>query len=250
MIESSPNTPFLRVFAGPNGSGKSTIKLKVSPADIGVYLNPDEIQKKINETNQLDFDNFGIKATLDDFRNFADGHTLLEKFPTDELDKLSARENKILFPSDYNLYLIPLISDFIRHCLIKNRISFTFETVMSSFDKVEFMQKTKNEGYQVFLHFVATDDPEINVERVARRVKLGGHHVETEKILNRYYKALRNLTQAVQWCDQVYLIDNSGLEAEIVAEIINGNKIKYKFQQVPQWIYDYITHPLGLYPEM
>lgn len=40
-------TPRLRMFAGPNGSGKSTIKGMVPTELLGVYLNPDEIQKEI-----------------------------------------------------------------------------------------------------------------------------------------------------------------------------------------------------------
>ncbi len=39
--------PRLRMFAGPNGSGKSTIKAMVPQKLIGVYLNPDDIQKDI-----------------------------------------------------------------------------------------------------------------------------------------------------------------------------------------------------------
>ena len=42
-----PAAPRLRMFAGPNGSGKSTIKGMVPPELLGVYLNPDEIEKDI-----------------------------------------------------------------------------------------------------------------------------------------------------------------------------------------------------------
>ena len=41
-------TPRLRMFAGPNGSGKSTIKAVVSPSLLGYYLNPDDIEKEVN----------------------------------------------------------------------------------------------------------------------------------------------------------------------------------------------------------
>lgn len=42
-------TPRLRVFAGPNGSGKSTIKNIISEELLGIYINPDDIEKNINE---------------------------------------------------------------------------------------------------------------------------------------------------------------------------------------------------------
>ena len=41
-------------------------------------------------------------------------------------------------------------------------------------DKVEFMKEARERGYRVYLYFVATDDPEINLDRVRRRVRGGG----------------------------------------------------------------------------
>jgi predicted ABC-type ATPase len=44
------------MFAGPNGSGKSTIKNAVEavigPESLGVYINPDEIEKEIGHSRQ------------------------------------------------------------------------------------------------------------------------------------------------------------------------------------------------------
>lgn len=39
--------PRMRMFAGPNGSGKSTIKEVISEELLGIYVNPDEIEKEI-----------------------------------------------------------------------------------------------------------------------------------------------------------------------------------------------------------
>jgi len=41
------DTPRLRMFAGPNGSGKSTFKKLIRQELLGVYINPDEIEKEI-----------------------------------------------------------------------------------------------------------------------------------------------------------------------------------------------------------
>lgn len=40
------NTHRVRMFAGPNGSGKSTFKSIIQPELIGLYINPDEIEKQ------------------------------------------------------------------------------------------------------------------------------------------------------------------------------------------------------------
>lgn len=46
--------PRIRMFAGPNGSGKSTIKDYLLPRHIGAYLNADELEKTLNQTQVLD----------------------------------------------------------------------------------------------------------------------------------------------------------------------------------------------------
>lgn len=37
--------PRLRMFAGPNGSGKSTFKSIIRPELLGIYINPDDVEK-------------------------------------------------------------------------------------------------------------------------------------------------------------------------------------------------------------
>lgn len=54
--------PRLRMFAGPNGSGKSTIKNVVPPALLGVFLNPDEIEKDIAQFGFLDVRDYGVET--------------------------------------------------------------------------------------------------------------------------------------------------------------------------------------------
>ena len=59
----SQDIPRLRMFAGPNGSGKSTIKGVINESLLGVYINPDEIEKDIEE---LGFIDFGKYAKVDE----------------------------------------------------------------------------------------------------------------------------------------------------------------------------------------
>ena len=71
--------PRLRVFAGPNGSGKSTIK-EVLPLEwLGVYLNPDEIEKAIRKDGCLELAAFEVSATQDELQDFLRHSTLLAK---------------------------------------------------------------------------------------------------------------------------------------------------------------------------
>jgi predicted ABC-type ATPase len=48
------------MFAGPNGSGKSTFKTMIRRELLGVYINPDEIEKEIRDQGFLDLTAFQI----------------------------------------------------------------------------------------------------------------------------------------------------------------------------------------------
>jgi len=86
-------------------------------------------------------------------------------------DKLS------FFDVAVDSYFASVAADFIRHKLLASGVSFTFETVMSSADKVSFLRKAQRHGFRTYLYFVATEDPIINISRVHNRVRLGGHPV-------------------------------------------------------------------------
>jgi len=57
--------PRLRMFAGPNGSGKSTLKSIIRPELLGIYVNPDEIEKEIREFNFLDFQKYQVSMPIE-----------------------------------------------------------------------------------------------------------------------------------------------------------------------------------------
>jgi len=63
---------------------------------------------------------------------------------------------------------------------IGNKMSFAFETVMSHPSRINEMLLLKEQGYQLFLVFITTDNPEKNVDRVKFRYETGtttGHFV-------------------------------------------------------------------------
>lgn len=96
-----------------------------------------------------------------------------------------------------------------RYASIASREDFTFETVLSSEYKLELLEKAKSEGYFIKCIYVLTIDPYINVARVETRVALGGHNVETDKIIKRYYKSLNNIRRLMEICDILHVYDNT-----------------------------------------
>ncbi len=234
--------PRLRMFAGPNGSGKSTIKSVINQNLLGVYINPDEIEAEIKQFDFLDFENYGVSSeknqTIDFFRN----SSLLKKADLlEEAENLRFNENKLtFFDVTVNAYFASVAADFIRQKLLTLRKSFTFETVMSSPDKVDFLAKAQQFGYRTYLYFVATDNPNINISRVKNRVKQGGHDVPIDKITTRYYRSLDLLWNAVKHSNRAFIFDNSQSELIWLAEITDGKTLDVKTDIVPSWFRKYV----------
>lgn len=226
------------MFAGPNGSGKSTLKAVLRPELLGVYVNPDDIEREIRGSGgRLDLRPYGIEISQDTFRQFVSTSTLLASAGLlGEASSLRAEGQVLDFSSvTVNSYYASVAADFIRQALLARGASFTFETVMSSVDKIDVLCKAQARGYRTYLYFVATDDPAINVDRVRRRVAGGGHDVPEDKVRSRYERSLANLSRAVKCTNRAYLFDNSGQALIWLAEVTGGTEVDLRTPSVPTW---------------
>lgn len=235
-------TPRLRMFAGPNGSGKSTMKSVIKNSLLGVYINPDEIEAQIRKYDFFDLESIDIQTDKAEILSFFQNSTLLKKADLlDETAFLRFNDNKLIFHDvEVNAYFASVTADFIRQKLILLQRSFTFETVMSSPDKVELLKKAQQRGYRTYLYFVATKDPIINISRVRHRVKTGGHDVPVAKITERYYRSLELLHEAIKYSNRAYIFDNSDSKLQWVAEVTNAQDLELKVNAAPYWFQQYV----------
>jgi predicted ABC-type ATPase len=91
------------------------------------------------------------------------------------------------------------------------------------------------------LYYISTNDPDINVSRVEFRVTKKGHSVSLEIIKSRYKRSLSQLQLAVSFSDRAYIFDNSGAQAELVAEITDESEVRLNFpEKVPFWVEKYL----------
>ncbi len=238
----------LRVFAGPNGSGKSTLfdsfQRNYYP---GIFINSDLIEKEILEKGFLDLQPYGLNLEQKDLESFfqtPNAKTLLEKSAEigHKID-IEIKENIIVDKSrDTHSYEAGLITSFIREHLLKNGISFSFETVMSHLSKLDEISEAKKLGYKVYLYFICLDEPTLNVSRVKNRVEKGGHDVAPEKIISRYSNTLANLYSALKIADRAYLFDNSD-EMVLVAEKNEDELIiNLEESEFPNWFIQYVIN--------
>ena len=229
------------MFAGPNGSGKSTLKSYLPPALLGIFLNPDEIEHEIGQQGFLDFSGYGLSTTEAEVLSFFTGSSFLNSAGFSAAAKsLTFAEGRLHFGKvEVNSYFASVAGDFLRQKLLEQKVSFTFETVMSHRSKVDLLVQAQATGYRTYLYFVATDDPAINISRVRNRVKLGGHAVPEERIEKRYHRSLALLMEAIRHTNRAYIFDNSGDNADgkhtWLAEITEGRKLELKTDKIPSW---------------
>ena len=129
-----------------------------------------------------------------------------------------------------------------RYETIEKKEDFTFETVLSSEYKLDILKKAKEEGYFIKCVFVLTSSPQINVARVEVRVIDGGHDVDREKIISRYYKSLNNIKRLMEICDILHVYDNTGKEP---VRIIRKHKDDITIFPNESWSYERILNLLG-----
>ena len=241
------NTPRLRMFAGANGSGKSTLKSVINPALLGVYINPDDIERSIAASGFLDLATYSVQSNEQEILTFFMRSSLLEKANLlNEAANLGFMDGRLSFSGvTVNAYFASVASDFIRHKLLETLTSFTFETVMSSVDKVAFLHKAQQRGFRTYLYYITTEDPIINISRVQHRVKMGGHSVPTDKIISRYQRSLDLLSEAVRYSNRAYIFDNSGNTRVWLAEVTEGRELEMKTDYMTLWFKNALWDKFG-----
>lgn len=241
----------LRMFAGPNGSGKSTLKEILDEHLLGIYINPDEIQKELSLTGFIDFTRFGIELSAESLFAHYQSSSLMQKVGQQhQVQDFDVRQNALYVnPLQVNAYICSVLADFMRIQLLNLPRSFSFETVMSFSDKIELLEKARQKGMKTYLYYVATEDPRINIQRVQYRVQTGGHPVPENKIVSRYAKSLGLLFDAIKASDRAYLFDNSNANESMawIAEVTNGKHLEIKRDKIPHWfktaVLDKISRP-------
>ncbi|HVP10201.1 MAG TPA: AAA family ATPase [Phycisphaerae bacterium] len=79
--------------------------------------------------------------------------------------------------------------------LARQRVSFAFETTLVSRSLLPWLRELVEDGYRFHLVFLWLPSVDLAVNRVACRVRLGGHNVPKDTIRRRYDRGLRNFFQ-------------------------------------------------------
>ena len=108
--------------------------------------------------------------------------------------------------------------------LAEQRVSFAFETTLSGRAYRPWLAELKESGYRIELDFLWLPFPSQSIDRVARRVTQGGHHIPEEVIRRRHSKGLQNLFSLYRpLLDRWSIHINTGFPAHEIARETNGS---------------------------
>lgn len=227
------------MFAGPNGSGKTTVKTNLQrPSEwFGVYLNPDELEAEMRQTGSLSLTQLGVAATTESIRLHLSQSELLRRHdPQLDVSRVVVNGGTVVFRGlESNSYLASVLSDYLRREAVRAGRTLTFETVMSSPDKIDFLREAQSRGYRTYLYYIATEDCDINIQRVRNRVAEGGHGVPEDKIVQRYRRSLNLLGSALPHTTRGYFFDTSEEEPWWFAELTAERELKLTGDEMPNW---------------
>lgn len=174
---------------------------------------------------------FSKELTESDFEVFdGDKHmtALVKQFPETGSEALWSHINE-------NIFAVEKLN------AINSRLNYAFETNFSAIDPMASVREFKESGYLIHLIFMGLNSLEESIQRVAYRVRLGGHKVSEDSIRYNYQHGFLNLYKHFSAFDSVTLFDNAiagSDEAVIPKEIlyINKGRLHLQSDEYPEWI--------------
>lgn len=113
--------------------------------------------------------------------------------------------------------------------LLSGGKSFALESTLSGLSHIDLIRRAKLSGYYVVLFFLYLDSEDMAIERVAGRVKKGGHNIPADVIKRRYKKGIGNFVKYSDECDDCYLYNNTN-RYELIAKFVDDQETIYKFE--------------------
>lgn len=123
---------------------------------------------------------------------------------------------------------------------IDNKEDFMIESNLAESRSYDWIASMKRSGFEVSLYYLSTEDVEVNIGRVNRRVAEGGHDIPEPIIRSRYTQSHSYLKTKLSEFQEVYLIDNTTDIFHVHAILVNG-MIMFKSSNASQWVCDVLS---------
>ncbi len=126
-------------------------------------------------------------------------------------DMLTARiqSEEGLAPHDANIAAATRIETWL-DASIETHQTVGVETVLSTPKYRRLVNAARAKGYEFRFIYVVLNSVELNIERVAIRVKKGGHDVPEDSIRKRWSRSLGQMPWFMSMADRAWIFNNSG----------------------------------------
>ncbi|MCF2488716.1 zeta toxin family protein [Dyadobacter sp. CY347] len=192
--------PELFVITGPNGAGKS------SNANV---LIPKPTVSPVFDGDKL-------------FYHLLDKHYKVTKVAK-QARELAEDELQLIFAEQVGK-------------AISGNLDYAYEGHFNTENSWQNIRKFREAGYKINMTFLALDNVNTSLQRVAVRVSQGGHYVAPAHIYENFYGNIKFLDQNLSLIDQLTIIDNSSINSVHILTLENAKISFIRKTKLPAWM--------------
>ena len=108
--------------------------------------------------------------------------------------------------------------------LLNSDSSFAIETTLATRSYSNLVRRAQQRGFLVQLLFFWLPSPEYAVERVAQRVREGGHNIPNDVIVRRYFAGIKNMFDIYMPIVNSWMIIDNSVNPRVTIAKMNRNK--------------------------
>lgn len=109
--------------------------------------------------------------------------------------------------------------------------SFILESTLSGKYLLDVIEKAQIAGYVFKLFYVYLESPDVCIERIKNRVRLGGHFVPDEDVRRRYYRSKQNFWHTYKNLAEDWSLFNNPLSADNQLVAV-GSRANYQIESI------------------
>lgn len=120
---------------------------------------------------------------------------------------------------------------------IRDGMSFAIETTLRTYITFRQAHRARQRGFFLVMFYVAVKNARVAIERVAVRADAGGHAASEKTLRRTYHLSLGHLPVAIRQFDQVFVFDNSEIDAEPVFVLeASAGAMHFIRKPAPRWL--------------
>lgn len=115
---------------------------------------------------------------------------------------------------------------------IKDGESLAFESTLSGKTWIPILKAAASQGYQITIYFLYLSSVKKNLQRIKKRVQLGGHNIPAKAVYRRHPRCFSNFWNLYRpLCSHWHIFDNSKMNPKLIINKLEFEKLNILQQQ-------------------